>query len=677
MASTGRESRDPGAHKPVPRHDLIGGLFAIEIGCPLPLLGAGLPAFAVRDLAGPRPEVMALQVPPGVTPRPQAMAVLSTASIAGLATPLAHGVAGTPAGSMAQFVVCRAPTGGPLAQAGAIMRTWTEAELLACVLRPIAAVLAELEARGVTHRALRPDNVFQTESGHPVTLGAGWAAAPASLQPAAAEPPYVACCLEAGRGEGAIADDIYALGVLLLALSVGRMPLAGLDAREIVRRKLSQGSFAALVSDLRPPPGIVDLVRAMVAEDPEHRPAPSRLADPGAVRSRRLAVPPPRQAQRPLMIEGVSTGNARSLAGALAAHPTTGARLLRQGVVEHWLRRELADPTLAMRMEEAVRAGNAEGPGDAGSADLLLLVRAVAILDPLMPIWGEGVALWPDGLGAALLAADPALSQVLCRLVTGGAIAAWAVARAGRGDAAALRVEAERYGRLLSRRGWAGGVPLLRYALNPLAPCASPILGQRIVARLADLLPGLEEVAGRAGDRPSLPLDAEMGAFIVARQDLRTDRDIAALGTAAPHRAGPAPGSAAIAQVRVLARLQFQLGAGRLPKLAAWLSEELRPALAIWQSSTRRARMHTELAARAESGNLAAFLDLVDDKAELAQDAREAEAARQSLARLDRELLELSSTRDQRARNARHVGQEVTVGLGVIALSCTALWLAL
>ena len=40
------------------------------------------------------------------------------------------------------------------------------------------------------------------------------------------------------------------------------------------------------------------------------------------------------------------------------------------------------------------------------------------------------------------------------------------------------------------------GVPRLTYLLNPLMPCASPLMGGQWVARLADLLPALEATAG-------------------------------------------------------------------------------------------------------------------------------------------------------------------------------------
>src|SRR5437763_1208946 len=76
-----------------------------------------------------------------------------------------------------------------------------------------------------------------------VILGAAWVAPPASLQPALYEPPYSAMCLPCGRGEGSIADDVYSLGVALIALALGRTPLAGLEERAVLQQKLGLGSY--------------------------------------------------------------------------------------------------------------------------------------------------------------------------------------------------------------------------------------------------------------------------------------------------------------------------------------------------------------------------------------------------------------------------------------------------
>ena len=106
----------------------------------------------------------------------------------------------------------------------------------------------------MTHRAIRPDNVLSRRRGQQVTLGAAWAAPPAMHQPTVFEAPFSAMCHPAGRGDGTSADDIYALGVLLLVLAAGQIPMANLDDATIISRKLDLGSFAALTAGVVVPP---------------------------------------------------------------------------------------------------------------------------------------------------------------------------------------------------------------------------------------------------------------------------------------------------------------------------------------------------------------------------------------------------------------------------------------
>ena len=366
-------------------------------------------------------------------PGPSALQTL-TRPIDGLLCPLAHGRAPGPLGQAGYFVICRAPPGPPLA---ASLRPWPEAALLDQFLRPAALVLEQLHANGLTHRAIRLNNLFQAAPGHPVVLGQAWAAPPAMHQPAVYEPPYSGACLPAGRGTGSIADDVYALGVVLLSLALGRVPLAELDDAAVVRRKLERGSYAALAGDERLPPVIADLVRGMLAEDPEHRPPPALLLDPAAARGRRVAARPPRHAQRPLRIAGIPVWDARTLANAIASEPDQGLHALRNGTALLWLRREVGEAGLAARIEDLLRHRVADGGAEEARSDAILTMRAVSLLDPLAPLCWRGINLWPDGLGALLAAAqdsDPASVTRLEELVATEATALWATSRPERCD---------------------------------------------------------------------------------------------------------------------------------------------------------------------------------------------------------------------------------------------------
>jgi hypothetical protein len=103
----------------------------------------------------------------------------------------------------------------------------------------------------------------------------------------------------------------------------------------------------------------------MLAEDPEHRPAPLLLADTEVARSRRVAARPPQRAQRPIEVGYQSAWTARTLAYAIAVEPDAGLAALRSGEIDRWIRRSLGDSALAGRLDEAARLRS--GPGDAAS----------------------------------------------------------------------------------------------------------------------------------------------------------------------------------------------------------------------------------------------------------------------------------------------------------------------
>ncbi|WP_048862897.1 protein kinase domain-containing protein, partial [Acidisphaera rubrifaciens] len=245
-------------------------------------------AYPATARAMPGVPLLAILVPPGRAPRARVLTEVSGLALPGVLMPLAHGPLGLPDGRAAWAVVTDAPPGPSLAAAP---RAWTEADLLRHVVIPVGATLARLHAGGVHHRGIRPDNLFAAP-GQPCVLGPAWTEPPASRQPAVCEPPYSAMCLPCGRGEGTPGDDVYALGVTLIALVAGRLPLDGLDDAAVIRRKLDLGSFAALTGDVRLSPPIADLLRGMLADDPDHRPAAALLADPAALRARRAYVRP-------------------------------------------------------------------------------------------------------------------------------------------------------------------------------------------------------------------------------------------------------------------------------------------------------------------------------------------------------------------------------------------------
>jgi hypothetical protein len=636
-----------------------------------PALIGGLRAYPASDRRDPARRLLGIQVPPGVAPRARLLTGQFALPVAHTIMPIDHGPGRDPAGAEAWFIICPALPGPALTAAPA---PWAENDLINNLMLPAAAALDVLAERGVTHRAIRPDNVFRAGPGEKAVLGPFWAAPPGHLQQAACLPPYLAMCAPGAAGEAAIADDVYALGVTMLWCALGGA-VAWPDAPRMVPLKLNLGSLATLAGEARLSTTLTDLLRLMLADDPDHRPPPASLLDPAQARSRRLATRPPQRAQRPLQIGQNEAWTTRELTYAIARDPERAVPMIKTGAIDRWLRRMLNDTQAAIRLEDVTHTHAEEIETESARTDALLIMRAVAVLDPLAPLVWRGVALFPDAVGTALAAAHAAgesgraIAAAIEELVAGDAVSLWPGCTTRRRDPEALKAASRDWRNLLATRGQAGGIKRLIYSLNPLLPCASPLLAGHIAARPTDILPALEAAAAGA-DRKHPPMDSHIAAFIAATGDSPL---LAELGSI-ENMAGPRERMAVLG---FFGRLQMRLHPAPLPGLAGWLLECGLIDLTSWQSLLTRKALAERLAAEAKAGQIAAMVLLLRNDTALATDRAGAEQAAQRMAAINAELSALRDGGKHRAAACRRTGHEIAASLGLIASMCAALVLAL
>jgi hypothetical protein len=628
---------------------LIAGRYAVDTSQVLPGAGGGIAAYLARDRMASDGKRVALAVSRDASPYYRALRIL-TDPIDNLMTPLGHGVSEKADG---YFVICTPPSGPPVSDG---LDPWPDKPLMDLVLRPLARVLDALYNRKLTHRSIRLNNVFQPARGQPVTLGAAWAAPPAMHQPAVFESPYSAMCHPAGRGPGTIGDDVYALGVLLLTLSTGVVPMANMDDATIIRLKIELGSFAALTRE-RPVSGFfADLLHSMLAEDPDHRPLPAQLLDPSSLRGRRAAARPARRSQHPLLLNDIEVFDARILAYALLLDQKKAVQFLANGLVTQWLRRGLGDASLATQIEDLVRGRSSDtraGP----LGDPLLVMHTISAISARMPLCWRGAALWPDGLPGLLaqgIIAQPDLLAIAEELLINDAATVW-VRIEGRPG----RCEPPDISALLPQVGGADGMTRLFYELNPLLPCRAPGVGTAWIADMPALMGFLEHQAANAGNNL---ITQNLAAFIAARGDRKSEMQLDALAEAKTteiFRRG---------ELTLLRDLQLRYHPDPMPALAKWAAARLRPDLDEWHNRPRRAAMQERLEALAQGGILARLLELTGDGAARAQDAAGAIRAANELAAIDAEVAAINSDDKQRFLDAERFGQAITGGIGLTVL---------
>lgn len=657
------------------------GEWRIDLAQRVAALSGTLPAFAARHASGRRGYALACR--PDLPPRAAAIAALLGPPVENLLTPQAMVAARLPgsgagAGRDTMLVVHPLPPGPPIITAGSRIRPWSESELVHDLLRPGVRVLAALETKGVTHRGIRPETLFRAAAGGAVTLGEAWCLPPAHAQPAWCESPQVAQCLPEARGPGTLADDVFALGVCLIVAAAGRIPWAGMDPAAFHRARLERGSFNVLAADLRLPGALPDLLRAMLADDPDLRPDIESLQGwPGAMQGRKGSARAVRKAGRPLVLAGQQALDPRSAAFLLATNWADGVRTVRSGGLDGFLRRGMGDAAMAEKLADTVRSA-ANDPPD--TADDVLLCRAIAMLDPLAPLCWRGVALMPDGLGPALAramaGADPVegagakgLSQTdLVALVASEAPARWAMSRGEPTGASTMARSGAQWRVLLRTQGMAGGAERLLYQLNPGLPCLSPLLQGAWASTSGSLLTALEAAAAqRPGGVP--PPDRHVAAFLAARNEAGIERLLL------PLTGGDAAEMVA-ARTAVLARLQARFGRAPAPNLAAWLAAEAQPLIATWHSRRRRAELLSQLDTIAATGELAILHAALDDATARRQDKEAAAAARAEIAAIDAELAAQEQMAEATRAAARQAGQQAAAAVALTSMFIVLLALA-
>ena len=629
---------------------------------------AGLPAFVVDQRKhGPERGSDRVQRPLLAVrtrrdaPPPATLPLFLNAYSISLLMPVAHG-----AGAGDYWIVCDAPNGPPLCDSIRGGPIPTEGELAAIYLRPLALALGRLQTLGLTHRGVRPNNLFRSAESGRILLGPGCVTPPAFAQSVVYEPPSVGICAPAARGAGTSADDVYALGVLLLELALGRPPMREFDPEQVVRRKLELGSFQALTTGERLPPVLLSLLRAMLCDEPEGRPALPALAETGVGAERPKAPRPEARAPRPLMVGKTPVWTARMLAMAFTTQTKEALALLRAGTIDQWLRRALEQPLPAGRLEETLQT-NRDRVED--SVEQMILMQTVALLDPLAPMYWAGQWFWPDAAPAMLaMQMISGGEDVVSSAMRQGALRRWAMLT-GRGTRMGvddLERRAARAARL--------PVPALRpsvlaYNLNPFLACTSPALGGACVLQAEQLVVALEATSAAQPATASRLLDSQMLALLAARSEAGSGGRDLAIPADADERLLDLQ---ALAETQLHARRQVS-GTGEaplsaLPRLAARLLPVARERLGGWPGKGRRQRRLEQLDQAAAAGDLVAMIELSCRDDAWAEDDK---ALQQVRAQADLLRMAHQASIDAgptRARQARAAGREVAVMGGIAAL---------
>jgi hypothetical protein len=656
---------------------VLNGHFEIWPDSPLPQLDSlRVSAYAARDRRDPSNKVFAVACDPDLPHRGAILQNLRKLSHSDLLRLRDYGVVSWTREQGCRFVlIYESPAGERLisslqSQSGPM----SEKKVIKEMLAPVTETLSGLAKEGITHRAIRPTNMYlgvEDEDGERVVLGECASVPPAFDQPPAFEPIESLMADPSGRGPGQPADDIYALGVSILALATGKDPAAGRSATQLLAEKMMRGSYHTLVGAHRVPDSLRDVLRGLLEDRTDARwgiedlqnwlenreTMPARLSDE-------------HKPERGFSFGGLSFHNPRALATAMAGDWDNAA--LKDGGHEilKWARQSLGDDDIAGRVLTAMELGKRDLSGDDAG---VVVARLCMALDNRAPLRYKHVSAHVDGLGAVLAArisdqnflAD--LGEIFKHELPGCYVR---MVHGTQGNGPGMARLLSRFGYFVKDGGYGGGIERCLYELNPSQYCRSPLIAQTKVMQIGDMLPALEMAAGRSPKGP--PIDRHIAAFIAAHVEHNVDSFLKGLNDK------DSGDEVAMGMLGLLATVAIQTGAGPFPNLARWIGAHVSPVVESYHHRVWRAKAQAELPGVIESGDIVTIYKFLADGEARQQDRDGYAAAMSRCERIDKEIQFLTANEALDPVKATAYGHSLAVllsaviGLGAIATTLMA-----
>ncbi len=530
----------------------------------------------------------------------------------------------------------------------------------AVVPQAFAGLLA-LHRLGITHRALRPGNIFYNADDGTLVLGQCVTLPAGALQPPSLEPLESAAASPDGRGDGSPAYDAFALGALLLSLSVGVEASPSADDRAQLVDRLINGSFTALSGAHTVSGPFSDLLKGLMCDQPAARWGLEEIdAWVHGRRPRSKRVVMSRRAFRPFSFNGRDYLYDLELALDLAANGAKAAAAIGGPAFDEWLRTGLRDSETA----DNLAARLAEKPGRPRAADPV--TEATIALDPLGPLRAGALAATPDGFGPALATAfaeaDFARQNEIVDLIASDVPSEWMRLRRARAprdqDVAAHVTTVQPY---CQRDELGFGAERCLYELNKSLPCQSPLVAMGWVTDVPELMSALDKAAARSNGSPDL-LDRHVAAFAASRSNAVE----ALLLRLAP--AGSATDKRVVA-LEFFAEVQSRFNCGPSIGMAKAFAARFGPLADGVHSRTRRRKIKDHLAAAKGAGDLSAVLLAVKAVSEDKSDEKNFHRFVAHYAVLQAEIDDLKGDKGYAAEMGSVIGGRAAAALSLVFLA--------
>ncbi len=596
------------------QRDLLAGRYQIIPTSPLPDFNQkNARAFVAIDKNDDKRQLFALVCQPGTVQRNHAIAPLKANPHPNLLTLVASGAVALSQPAEERLVLVYERPPGKKLSALLAEHTGAVNELFICnqILAPLTAAIHHLEGLSIPHGGINLDTIyFDTVPvlGDCICEPCGYS------QPFCYESLERMQSLPAGKGEGDVSQDYYALAVLTLHLLFGAKHFAVMRQDELIKRILHEGPYNALLRNETTSERFSDFLKGLLTLHSYERWNYENIKEwLDGRRSNMLHITLPVEAVRPMEFAGGQYATKRELAHAFFTHWDDIYGVIENSQLIQWIANGLRNKELGEAMQRVCKSAMEVGKrNEAGLYEQMM--RAICLLDPAGPIRIGTLAMNADGLSA--LAAELHQQkaekelQLITRFIEYNMISfPLDTQRKIRNHkvTAGITTILARLDRLrmsIRNNGLGFGLERVLYELNPNLPCQSPLFAGQYIADADTLLSRLDAMA--SANSGSDPIDRHIAAFIACKLNIQHEQRLSELSSV-PNLAA----SRSVMALQFLALAQRKSNAQALPGLAHWLAARILPLLDVIHSRSLRNELKNLLVAHAESGLLTGMSDLI------------------------------------------------------------------
>ncbi|OPZ78568.1 MAG: hypothetical protein BWY78_00518 [Alphaproteobacteria bacterium ADurb.Bin438] len=527
----------------------------------------------------------------------------------------------------------------------------------------LVSALSELTHRGITHRAIRPDNLYYMDKAKTmIVFGDMLTSPPAYDQPVEFEVIESAMSMKEGRGHGKLLDDLYSFGVTSLYISIGRRPKINFRSdEELLDSKIRRGSYSTLVGEEKIPLSMIELLKGLLSDNEEQRWnldalkmwLAGRRLSPMQTRAGKIS-------QRAYIFNGKEYFTTRELASAYANNWSLAIEAVRSEKLLIWLFRGLEDKKLHDAIESAIGAIMVKYP-NIKVQNNVLVAKICLMLDGNACIRYKHLSFLPDGLGS-LLANAYALNKqedinIIIEMLQADILAIYSECRINFTYKNSYKVLAS----FINHPNIGSGLERCLYNLNEFLPCKSKFLEDEYVNEINKLVPAMDKVA-KTVDVKTWPMDRHIAAFISEKFGNKANDQVNALRSE----------NLAIATAGLLstyAILQWSLGPESVHSLAGWLGCHIMPMIDSYHNKERRKAIENEVPKIIKKGYLPELFNYLDNLEERTKDYNGFMVAKSEYVTLKKEIEQFEMEFNKVNYEAEQLGMQVaTVSSFCIAL---------